>query len=135
MQNALLDESSGKAFDNSNITLFLKKALLLLSKKKHAAILIGNKGIETGLALRLLESETKNKVLNGIYFDAFTGKRLSTKETTVGLGIGKAFETGKVKLGLGSYVTKPVISFFNTAKLKSVKDLNFTIGITSKWKF
>jgi len=127
--------STDKRLETSDIVSFLTSAMSLLSKNTQGAILLGNKGIETGMVMRLVETENKEKILDGLFVDAFVGKRLNTKESTIGLGFGKTLETEKIKLGLGIYVTKPIYDFFTVQKFTNPKNLNFTIGLTGCWKF
>ena len=62
--------------------------------------------------------------------DLYGGKRLNTKENTVGAGINKTIVENKIfELGAGVYVTQIVKDFFNK------DNINYTIGLTGGWKF
>ena len=66
----------------------------------------------------------------------YAGKRIKTKENTVGLGVSKSIVHKKhFDIGLGTYVTKPLNNLLDLKTYKNVSDLNFAIGLTGTWKF
>ena len=111
---------------------FIIKAFEVFKENQQGAILIGSKGLETGIAIKLIKFKGK-KILDGISIDGYTGKRFNTKEKTLGLGISKnIIENELLQFNIGTYVTKPIQNFFYR-DIK--KDLNFAVGFTGRWKF
>lgn len=106
----------------------------VLGKRPKAAVLLGTKGAETGIAISLVESKSKKKVLDGWTVDVFGGTRLKSKQATVGLGVTKKiFDNEVISLGAGLFVTKPLRNFLDMNSFKSGKDLNFAVGITGRF--
>ena len=106
----------------------------ILNKHPKAIILLGTKGIETGIAVSLITSKSEKPVLNGWSVDVYGGKRLKTKEKTVGIGIGKTIlDEGAFEVTAGIYATKPLSTFFD--KTNYGRDINYSVGVAGRWKF
>lgn len=108
-------------------------AAQFLKKQPEGVLLVGNKGAEVGTAFSLIESKHRSPVLDGISLKVYGGKRLKTKENTVGLGISKRIlKKDRFELGLGVFATKSVKTIFN----RNFKDgLNIAVGFSGKLKF
>ena len=93
---------------------------------------MGNQGVETGVAISLVETKHKKKILDGWCLDVFKGKRLKTKVKTVGIGIEKTILKKKIfEVGAGIFATKPLETLLDW----SIKDASLCFGLTGTWKF
>lgn len=124
---------AGEAAKKNDIRSFFLTAARLLKKHPKGVLLIGNKGAEIGTAFSLIESKHKNPVLDGWAVDVYGGKRLKTRETTIGAGISKTvYKKDCFEIGAGIYGTKSMKTLFDR---DFKKGLNIAAGISGKWKF
>lgn len=99
-----------------------------LNYKSKAIILIGNKGVETGLAVNLIKLKNRKKILDGWTVDLYGGYR--KKERTLGIGVNKnIIENDLMEIGAGLYITKPLRNFLEK------QNTNFCFGVSGKWLF
>ena len=100
----------------------------LIEKKTSPVAIIGNKGVEAGIAVKLVESDSNYKLFDGIFLAGYGGTRKEYKDfkkkiPTVGFGVGRAFKN----IGMGVYVTQNITDFLNK------KNINVGAGLSLKF--
>lgn len=98
-----------------------------LNLQSSPVAIVGHKGIEAGIAVKLIDMDNEGIILDGVSLNGYTGTRREYKHAkkvaTIGLGISKELDY----LGMGIYATKPIRSFF------SKDNINIGVGFTLKF--
>ena len=114
---------SGLSTDNPDSHKAALTALAdFLQSRTEPTAIIGNKGIETGIALKLYEIDSENKVIDGLNIAGYAGTRreykdITKQEATVGLGLGKYIQHKKIEIAPRLWITQPVKDFFTRDNL------------------
>ena len=108
--------------DPTSHTTALKSLASILSKRTEPTAIIGNRGIDTGIAVTLYELDNENKLLDGLNIAGYAGTRreykdLTKQEASIGIGLGKYIQHKKIEIAPRLWVTKPVKSFFEKGNL------------------
>jgi hypothetical protein len=109
----------------------LKLTAKILKKNTKGVVMYGTAGFQSGTAVVMYETESKNKILDSISLNAYAGTDWN-RESHLGIGIEKKILTIKnvVDIGGGVYATRKVKHFFDKNK-----GMDFNIALSGQWKF